>query len=47
MERDGQAMGDYVQNGDYNPIPNPVNKKGYWIDESGEYIVDERSTGVD
>ena len=45
--REGQAMGDYVQNGDYTPIPQAVNKKGYWIDQSGEYIVDERDIGWD
>ena len=47
ISREGQGMGDYVKNGDYTPIPNPVNKKGYWIDESGKYIVDEISTGID
>lgn len=45
--REGQAMGDYVQNGDYTPIPQTVNKKGYWIDQSGEYITDEREIGWD
>ena len=45
--REGQAMGDYVRNGDYDPMPQTVNKKGYWIDQSGEYIMDERSTGLD
>ena len=45
--REGQGMGDYIQNGDFTPIPQPVNKKGYWIDQSGVYILDERSTGTE
>lgn len=45
--REGQGMGDYVQNGDYTPIPQSTNKKGYWVDQSGEYILDERDIGVD
>ncbi len=46
-EREGQGMGDYVKGQDYTPMPQTVNKKGYWIDQSGEYIVDERSTGIE
>jgi len=46
VSREGQGIGDYVQGQDYSPIPQPVNKKGYWIDESGVYITDERSTGI-
>ena len=47
LEREGQGMGDYVQGQDYSPIPQPVNKKGYWIDQSGVYITDEREIGYD
>ena len=47
VSREGQGIGDYVQGQDYSPIPQPVNKKGYWIDESGLYIMDERSTGTE
>jgi hypothetical protein len=39
-------MGDYVTNAGYKPIPMPINKKGYWTDQSGEYIIDELSTGI-
>lgn len=46
VSREGQGVGDYVQGQDYSPIPQPVNKKGYWIDESGVYITDERSIGA-
>jgi hypothetical protein len=51
FEREGQGIGDYVQgnsgggNG-YNSVPTPVNKKGYWVDANGEYIIDECSTGM-
>ena len=45
--REGQGKGDYVQGQGYTPMPQTVNKKGYWIDQSGEYIVDERSTGIE
>ena len=45
--REGQGKGDYLHNGDYTPIPLTTNKQGYWIDQSGVYIVDERSTGID
>ena len=45
--REGQGMGDYIQNGDFTPIPQAVNKKGYWIDQSGVYILDERSIGIE
>lgn len=46
-EREGMGKGDYVLNGDYTPIPYTVNKQGYWIDQSGEYIVDESPIGAD
>jgi len=39
-------MGDFVTGAGYQPIPMPTNKKGYWIDQSGEYIIDELNTGV-
>ena len=45
--REGQGMGDYIQNGDFTPVPQQVNKKGYWIDQSGQYILDERSIGTE
>lgn len=44
--REGQGMGDYVTGKDYTPIPQTVNKKGYWVDQSGVYITDERSIGT-
>ena len=44
--REGQGMGDYVTGQEYTPIPQTVSKKGYWVDQSGVYITDERSIGT-
>lgn len=43
IEREENAEGDRV----YNHVPVVVNKKGYWIDASGVWITDERSTGIE
>ena len=45
--REGQGKGDYVTNGDYTPIPQSTSQEGYWVDQSGQYIIDERTTGWD
>ena len=42
-----EHQGDIVNNGDYKPVPNPTSQKGYWVDATGVYIVDERSIGLD
>ena len=42
--REGQGIGDYFE-GHTTGIPQEVNPKGYWIDQSGEYILDERDIG--
>lgn len=41
------AMGDIIGDVDNDGQPQAVNKQGYWTDESGDYIVDERAIGVD
>ena len=45
--REGNAMGDITNNSEYSGIEDPPLKKGYWIDASGQYIMDERPTGID
>lgn len=47
VEREGHAMGDITNDSEYSGVTQSVNKEGYWVDESGVYIIDERSTGVD
>lgn len=46
-EREGHAMGDLTNDSEYSGIKDPPLQKGYWIDASGQYIMDERSTGTD
>lgn len=46
-EREGHAMGDLTNDSEYSGIKDPPLKKGYWIDASGVYIMDERSTGTE
>ena len=47
-ERQGQAIGDeFAGTSGYRTIPQAVNQKGYWIDQSGTYIVDELEIGYD
>ena len=41
------AMGDIIGDVDHDGQPQAVNKQGYWTDESGDYIIDEKSIGVD
>lgn len=41
------AMGDIIGDVDYDGQPQATNKKGYWTDASGDYIVDEISTGTE
>lgn len=41
------AMGDIIGDVDFDGQPQITNKKGYWTDEDGEYIVDERSVGIE
>lgn len=47
-DRQGQGMGDtHAGSSGYSTIPQTVNKKGYWINQSGMYIMDERQIGYD
>lgn len=46
-DREGHAMGDLTNDSEYSGVAQTVNKEGYWIDESGQYIMDEREIGVD
>ena len=39
------GSGDNVHSGDYNPVPLNSTTEGYWVDQSGEYILDEREIG--
>ena len=41
------AAGDDIGDSDYQPQPQYTNKKGYWTDADGEYIMDERDLGLD
>ena len=41
------AMGDITDDYDHMGIAQPVNKKGYWVDFSGKYIIDEYNTDID
>ena len=41
------AMGDIIGDVDYDGQPQAVNKKGYWTDASGDYVVDEIDIGAD
>lgn len=43
FERENNAIGDRA----YNHVPVVVNKKGYWIDESGLWITEELDIGLD
>lgn len=45
--REGAGIGDNVSGAGYSPIPQAVNQKGYWIDQSGEYVIDEAKIGID
>lgn len=45
--QDGSAMGDKTNYGDYSSVNDSTIKRGYWIDACGQYIMDERSTGID
>lgn len=40
------AMGDITDDYDHMGIPQPINKKGYWVDFSGRYIIDEEDIGI-
>ena len=41
------AMGDIIGDVDNDGQPQAVNKQGYWTDESGDYIIDEKTIGAD
>ena len=41
------AMGDIIGDVDYDGQPQAMNKKGYWTDASGDYVVTEESIGAD
>lgn len=41
------AMGDIIGDADYDGAPQATNKKGYWTDASGDYVVGETSIGAD
>lgn len=40
------AMGDIIGDVDYDGQPQATNKKGYWTDENGDYVISETDIGA-